>query len=54
VKYGFCRGDEAVQFVENIRNYTDILMRLEKPLALETSGVLDEAAEAFERRRAKK
>lgn len=32
LKYGFARGDEAVQFVENIRNYTDIITRLEKPL----------------------
>jgi membrane-bound lytic murein transglycosylase F len=32
LKHGFARGDEAVQFVENIRNYTDILTRLEKPL----------------------
>lgn len=35
LKYGFARGDEAVQFVENIRNYTDIINRLEKPLELE-------------------
>jgi membrane-bound lytic murein transglycosylase F len=35
LKHGFCRGDEAVQFVENIRNYTDILTRLEKPLNLD-------------------
>ncbi len=54
MKHGFCRGDEAVQFVENIRNYTDILMRLEKPITSEPGGVLDDAAEAFERRRAKK
>jgi membrane-bound lytic murein transglycosylase F len=32
LKHGFARGDEAVQFVENIRNYTDILLRLEKPM----------------------
>lgn len=31
LKYGFARGDEAVQFVENVRNYYDILSRLEKP-----------------------
>ena len=37
LKYGFARGDEAVQFVENIRNYTDILTRLEKPLDLDIS-----------------
>ena len=35
LKFGFARGDEAVQFVENIRNYTDIINRLEKPLELE-------------------
>jgi membrane-bound lytic murein transglycosylase F len=35
LKYGFARGDEAVQFVENIRNYTDIILRLEKPLESE-------------------
>lgn len=34
LKHGFARGDEAVQFVENIRNYTDIITRLEKPLDL--------------------
>ncbi|MBL8519299.1 MAG: membrane-bound lytic murein transglycosylase MltF [Betaproteobacteria bacterium] len=32
LKYGFARGDEAVQFVENVRNYTDMLLRLEKPM----------------------
>jgi len=55
LKHGYCRGNEAVQFVENIRNYTDMLMRLEKPLAdnRETS-FLDEAAQAFEKRRLKK
>ena len=37
LKYGFARGDEAVQFVENIRNYTDIITRLEKPLEMEIS-----------------
>jgi len=31
LKHGFARGDEAVQFVENVRNYYDILSRLEKP-----------------------
>ena len=35
LKHGYARGDEAVQFVENIRNYTDILTRLEKPLDLD-------------------
>ena len=35
LKYGFARGDEAVQFVENIRNYTDIITRLEKPLEMD-------------------
>ena len=37
LKHGFARGDEAVQFVENIRNYIDILTRLEKPLDLDIS-----------------
>jgi membrane-bound lytic murein transglycosylase F len=32
LKHGFARGDEAVQFVENIRNYADIIVRLEKPI----------------------
>ena len=32
LKHGFARGDEAVQFVETVRNYTDIVTRLEKPL----------------------
>jgi membrane-bound lytic murein transglycosylase F len=54
LKHGFCRGDEAVQFVENIRNYADILMRLEKPLAVADDRLLDDAAAAFERRRAMK
>lgn len=35
LKHGFARGDETVQFVENIRNYSDILTRLEKPLDLD-------------------
>lgn len=35
LKHGFARGDETVQFVENIRNYTDILTRLEKPLDMD-------------------
>ncbi|MEP7155575.1 MAG: membrane-bound lytic murein transglycosylase MltF [Betaproteobacteria bacterium] len=35
LKFGFARGDEAVQFVENIRNYTDIINRLERPLELD-------------------
>jgi membrane-bound lytic murein transglycosylase F len=54
VKHGYCRGDEAVQFVENIRNYTDILNRLEKPFESELGGDprLDEAAQLHERRRA--
>lgn len=56
LKHGFCRGDEAVQFVENIRNYADILTRLEKPYDAEMRGdsLLDAAAQAHERRRAKK
>ena len=36
LKHGFCRGDEAVQFVENIRNYADILTKLEKPLEMDS------------------
>ena len=36
LKHGFCRGDEAVQFVENIRNYADILIKLEKPLEMDS------------------
>ncbi len=52
-KHGFCRGDEAVQFVENVRNYTDMLIRLEKPLESTLDGsVLDEAALSHERVRA--
>ena len=35
LKHGFARGDEAVQFVENVRNYTDIVTRLEKPLDMD-------------------
>ena len=55
-KHGYCRGDEAVQFVENIRNYTDILTRLEKPFDADLGGDprLDEAAQLHERRRAKR
>jgi membrane-bound lytic murein transglycosylase F len=29
MKYGYARGSEALQFAENIRNYYDILLRLE-------------------------
>jgi membrane-bound lytic murein transglycosylase F len=56
LKHGFCRGDEAVQFVENIRNYTDILNRLEKPYESDLSGdaKLDEAAQAWERRKTRR
>ncbi|MFY8064199.1 MAG: membrane-bound lytic murein transglycosylase MltF, partial [Usitatibacteraceae bacterium] len=56
LKHGYCRGDEAVQFVENIRNYTDILNRLEKPFESDLTGDarLDEAAQLHERRRAKR
>lgn len=31
LKHGYGRGEEAVQYVENIRNFYDILQRLEKP-----------------------
>ena len=31
LKHGFCRGGEAVVFVENIRTYYDILVKYEKP-----------------------
>ncbi len=52
-KHGFCRGDEAVQFVENIRNYSDMLTRLEKPHASNREvSLLDDAALAHERKRA--
>jgi membrane-bound lytic murein transglycosylase F len=52
LKHGYCRGNEAVQFVENIRNYTDMLTRLEKPLEEpRAESLLDTAAEAFEKRR---
>jgi membrane-bound lytic murein transglycosylase F len=56
LKHGYCRGDEAVQFVENIRNYTDILNRLERPFESELGGDprLDEAAQLHEKRRAKR
>ena len=56
LKHGYCRGDEAVQFVENIRNYADILTRLEKPFDSDLSGDtgLDAAAQAHERRRTKR
>ena len=29
MKYGYARGAEALLFTENIRNYYDILLRLE-------------------------
>ena len=35
LKHGFARGEEAVQFVENIRNYVDILNRLEEASPLD-------------------
>ncbi len=31
VKHGYCRGGEAVELTENIRNYFDILVRFEPP-----------------------
>lgn len=31
LKHGFCRGDEAVDFVDSVRNFYDILSRLEAP-----------------------
>ncbi len=36
LKHGAARGEEAVQFVENIRNYSDILIKLEKPMELDS------------------
>ena len=30
-RYGFARGGEPVNFVENVRSYYDILARFEKP-----------------------
>ncbi|MHB9018811.1 MAG: hypothetical protein ACYC3O_11650, partial [Burkholderiales bacterium] len=30
-KHGFCRGGEAVVFVENVRTYYDILVKYENP-----------------------
>ncbi len=46
LKHGYARGEEAVQFVENIRNYTDILTKLEKPLDMDAAftAALDDAA----------
>ncbi|HEX4943031.1 MAG TPA: lytic transglycosylase F, partial [Usitatibacteraceae bacterium] len=29
LKHGFARGHEAMQFVDNVRNYQDILARVE-------------------------
>jgi len=29
LKHGFARGHEAMQFVDNVRNYQDILARME-------------------------
>lgn len=40
LKFGFARGDEAVQFVENIRNYTDMITRLERPLEMDIAHEL--------------
>lgn len=46
LKHGYARGEEAVQFVENIRNYADILTKLETPLELDESLIaLQEDAE---------
>jgi membrane-bound lytic murein transglycosylase F len=36
LKHGFARGDEAVQFVENVRNYVDIITKLEAPLEMDS------------------
>jgi membrane-bound lytic murein transglycosylase F len=46
LKHGYARGEEAVQFVENIRNYADILTKLETPLEVDESfAALQEDAE---------
>ncbi len=46
LKHGYARGEEAVQFVENIRNYADILTKLETPLEVDESfAALQEEAE---------
>jgi membrane-bound lytic murein transglycosylase F len=44
LKHGFARGDEAVQFVENIRNYVDILTKLEAPLELDAKLEIQQEA----------
>jgi membrane-bound lytic murein transglycosylase F len=46
LKHGYARGDEAVQFVENIRNYSDILTRIE-PL-VETNSAFAQSIEDAE------
>ncbi len=45
LKHGYTRGEEAVQFVENIRNYADILTKLEKPLEMDAgfAAAIDDA-----------
>ncbi len=44
MKYGFCRGDEAVHFVESVRNYYDIISRLEPPYVPELKFMAPEEA----------
>jgi membrane-bound lytic murein transglycosylase F len=47
MKYGYARGHEALQFAENIRNYYDILLRLEPEYnPLINLGISDEGIAA--------
>ena len=47
LRHGFARGHEAMQFVDNVRNYEDILARIEprdKPLAPRPSPAPDQGS----------
>lgn len=49
LKYGYARGQEPIDYVENIRNFTDLLVWREQAALKETeeSGLLDEVINLF-------
>ncbi|MDX2218528.1 MAG: membrane-bound lytic murein transglycosylase MltF [Burkholderiales bacterium] len=51
LKFGFCRGDEAVHFVESVRNYYDIISRLEPAYVPELRFMSPEEAASKPRQR---
>ena len=47
LKYGYARGGAPVVFVENIRAYYDILLRMERPYAPKLRVVMDHGGAAM-------